>query len=141
MSSINKKKFPRLNINNSQLQFPEIPESIKKLTDLESLCVSTRIPFMKIVPLGCDRQWGIKSGVVNVPIDVRTTLEAIPARPETNGLIELTLKRRMQYKSHYQKATVRPDVIWKAAVDLCRSPLYVKENIELVNEDTWTQSG
>ncbi|KAG5666323.1 hypothetical protein PVAND_014358 [Polypedilum vanderplanki] len=86
---------------------------------------------MKLRALGCDRQLGIKSGVVNVPIDVRKTIESIPARPDDCGVIELSLKRKTAYKSHYMKERVRPGAIWKAAQLLCNTELYKQEGITL----------
>lgn len=86
---------------------------------------------MKLISLGCDQQIGIKSGIVNVPVDVRKTIQAIPARPEDSGVIELSLKRKMSYKSSYLKEMVRPGIIWKAAILLCGTPLYIKEGIHL----------
>ncbi|KAB0799246.1 hypothetical protein PPYR_07126 [Photinus pyralis] len=101
------------------------------ITPLEERCVAARIPFMKLVALGCDRQIGIKSGVVNVPIDVRRTIESIPARPEDSGIIELSLVRKMCYRSVYMKERVRPAIIWKAAKMLTETPLYIGEGIGL----------
>ena len=139
MTYINKKTFPRFNINNSNLKFPEIPEEIRKLTALEERCIAARIPFMRIQALGCDRQLGIKSGVINVPIDVRRTIESIPVRPEHSGVIELSLMRRMRYKSYYMKERIRPAAIWEAAGLLCATPLYIQEGIQL--NDQWDANG
>ncbi|KAG5685151.1 hypothetical protein PVAND_014343 [Polypedilum vanderplanki] len=126
-------KIPRFNINNSNLKFPVIPDEFKELDlqPLEERCVAARIPFMKLKALGCDRQLGITSGVVNVPIDVRRTIESIPARPLDSGVIELTLKRKTIYRSYYMKERVRPGAIWKAAQLLCNTELYKHEGITL----------
>lgn len=94
---------------------------------------------MKIVSLGCDRQFGIKSGVVNVPIDVRKTIKAIPANPSASGVIEVSLMRSMKYKHAYKKARVRPKAIWDAAKELCESPLYIELGITL--RDDWDVNG
>lgn len=133
------KSFPRFNANVSNLRFPEVPKEIKILTDLEERCVALRIPFMKIVALGCDRQYGIRSGVVNVPVDVRKTIRAIPAHPSKSGVIEVSLMRSMKYKHHYQKARIRPYVVWNAAQRLCETPLYRDLNINL--DDQWEEGG
>ncbi|KAG5681080.1 hypothetical protein PVAND_010546 [Polypedilum vanderplanki] len=133
LSYIRKQKFPRFNINNSMLKFPTIPEEFSNLnlTSLEERCIAARLPFMKICALGCDRQLGIKSGVVNVPIDVRKTIESIPARLEDSGVIQLSLMRKMEYKNAYMTERVRPGAIWKGAKLLCETPLYIEENIKL----------
>jgi hypothetical protein len=131
MSYIKKLEFPRFNINQSNLKFPDVPDAVKSLTPLEERCVAARIPFMKITTLSHDKQLGIKSGVVNVPIDVRKTVNAIPQRPEDSGVIEISLMRKMEYKNAYLTELVRPAAIWNAARLLCNTPLYIKENIQL----------
>lgn len=95
------------------------------------MCVAARIPFMKLTALGHEGQYGIKSGIVNVPLDVPQTLEMIPQQASTESVVELTWKRAMRYRGAYKKELVRPKVIWNAAQELVKSPLYVAENISL----------
>ena len=129
------KKFPRFNINTSMLAFPEIPDVLKELSPLEERLVSPRIIFMKIFALGCDRQYGLRNGVVNVPVDVPRMFDAIPIKPEQSGTIHLKLKRKMQYQSHYIYERIRPAVVFKAAKFLVNTPLYKEHDIKL--SETW----
>lgn len=136
ISSVNKKGdlFPKLNINNSKLQFPTVPDVVKNLKPLEQRCVAPRIPFMKLQALGCDRQWGLKSGIVNVPVNVRSTLEKIPARPGVSGVVEIEFMRSMKYKNFVWKERVRTEDCYKAAEYLVTTPLYIQEGIKLNTE-------
>ena len=62
--------------------------------------------------------------VINVPIsdeDVVRNVTSLPRTKETNGLINLKMKRRMMYKSYYQMQAARPEMIYKALY-------YFKEN-------------
>ncbi|KAG5672958.1 hypothetical protein PVAND_003045 [Polypedilum vanderplanki] len=131
MTYIRKATFPRFNINHSNLRFPDVPDVVKNLSPLAERCVAARIPFMKIVQVSFDKQLKIKSGVVNVPINVRKTVEAIPQPPEESGIIEVSLMRRMEYRNAYLKERIRPAEIWEAARLLCDTPLYKQENITL----------
>ncbi|KAG5678799.1 hypothetical protein PVAND_008434 [Polypedilum vanderplanki] len=131
MTYIRKSTFPRFNINHSNLRFPDVPDVVKKLSPLAERMVAARIPFMKIEQISYDRQLKIKSGVVNVPIDVRRTVQSIPQPPEESGVVEISLMRKMEYRNAYMKEIVRPSEIWEAARLLCDTPLYKQENITL----------
>lgn len=101
------------------------------MTPLEEVLVSPRIMFMKIYALGCDRQFGIKGGVVNVPLDVPKMFESIPIRPDQTETIQLKLKRMLKFKHEYMYETIRPVKVWEAASYLVTTPLYKKENVTL----------
>ena len=51
------KKVPRLALSNG-LDFNAIDESLENLNELEERLCSPRIPFLKIRPLGWDKQKG-----------------------------------------------------------------------------------
>ena len=51
-------------------QLPLIPDQVKSLNEGEERLVAPRAMFMQMRKLGCDRQRGIKSNVINVPIDI-----------------------------------------------------------------------
>lgn len=86
---------------------------------------------MKLQALGCDHQYGLKSGLVNVPVDVRKTLKNIPALPNFSGTVELEFMRSMRFKRFMWKERVRPDVLYRASQYLIPQPLYVQEGITL----------
>ncbi|KAG5666208.1 hypothetical protein PVAND_017645 [Polypedilum vanderplanki] len=128
---VRKATFPRFNINHSNLRFPDVPDIVKNLSPLAERCIAARILFMKLIQVGYEKQLKIISGVVNVPIDVRKTVESIPQPPEESGIIEVSLMRRMEYRNAYLKERIRPKEIWEAAKLLCETPLYKQENITL----------
>jgi len=86
---------------------------------------------MKLFRLGCDRQLGIRSGVVNVPIDMKKTIKSIPVTFDETEVIEVSLKRKLEYNHPYMKEMIRPKVIREAAELLCNTPLYKEEGITL----------
>lgn len=132
-----KKRYPRYNINMSQLAFPDVPEIVKNLTALEERLVAPRIPFMKIFALGIDRQFGIRSGVINVPINVPRVFKTIPISPSQSGTIQLKLKRKMVFKHSYLYETIRPLNVFEAGKLLVQTPLYQEEGINL--DEFWPQ--
>jgi len=60
---VSKGRIPSLCLSNG-FDFPEIPECLKNLTCLEERLISPRIPFMRIISLGYERQCGIRGAVV-----------------------------------------------------------------------------
>jgi hypothetical protein len=134
MTHIRKQSYPKLNVNQSNLRFPDIPDCLKKLTPLGERCVAARIPFMKIEQANYAGQLKIKSGIVNVPIDVSTAVNAIPRAVDDTHVIEVSLMRKMAYKNPYIRERVRPSDVWAAAEFLCQTPLYTEHGITL-NQD------
>lgn len=118
------KKFPKFNANKANLKFPDLPEELLTLSPVEERTVALRTPFMKIMALGCDRQYGIKSGVINVPTEFERTVQSLPANPNDCGVIEVRLMRKMMYKSAYMKERIRPAVVWRVAEYLVTQELY-----------------
>lgn len=125
--------YGKLNIKQSWLAFPEIDPNISILEPLEQRLIAARIPFMKIRALGCDRQFGIHGGVVNVQIDVPKMFESIPIDPRHSEVIHLKLKRKMSYQRHYLYERIRPKAVYEAAEVLCQSSLYQQLGINLDN--------
>ena len=134
MTHIRKSTYSKFNINQSNLKFPEIPECLKKLTPLAERCVAARIPFMKIEQANYAGQLKIKSGIVNVPIDVSTAVNAIPRSVDDTYVIEVSLMRKMSFKTPYIRERVRPTDVWAAAEYLCETPLYKHLGIKLNQE-------
>ena len=134
MTHIRKRTYPKLNINQSNLKFPDIPDCLKNLTPLAERCVAARIPFMKIEQANYAGQLKIKSGIVNVPIDVSTAVNAIPRSVDDTHVIEVSLMRKMAYKNPYIRERVRPADVWAAAEFLCQTPLYTEQGITLNQE-------
>ena len=87
-------KVPKLCLSNG-LAFPEIPEELQGLTQLEERLTAPRLPFMKLRPLGWDQQVGLQGNIVNVPIDVSDTVKVLPREITNSSVIHLALMRRM----------------------------------------------
>lgn len=86
-------EVPPSSIGNN-MSFPDVPDELKNLTQLEQLLISPRIPFMKIRELPRGGQLGIKGNVVNVPADVNKTVRLIPRNMNESETIPVKFKRR-----------------------------------------------
>lgn len=116
-------QVPKLSLWNG-LEIPDTPESLKYLTCLEERLCAPRIPFMQIKKLGFERQCGLKGQIVNVPININTTVEALPRSIQETYTIQLHIKRKMNYNNDYMCEIFRPNAVFKACDYLKTTELY-----------------
>lgn len=129
-------KVPPLCLSNG-LEFPKVPDCLKKLSTVEEPFCALRIPFMQIKSLGHERQCGLKGQVVNVPIPVNTIVNALPRSLNETYTVQLHLKRKMSFNHDYMCASFRPGLVLKAFQYLRRTPLYQEYDVTL--SDDWKQ--
>lgn len=79
------------------LNFPEVPDCLKRLYPIKERLLALRIPFMQIKQLGHERQCGLKGQIVNVPISFDTTIKSLPRSPNDTHVIQLHIKRKMEF--------------------------------------------
>ena len=120
---LSKKKMPPLSFQNN-LKVSEIPECLQSLTSLEKQLIKKNLPFLKVRKLPKTQMDVINDKVVNVPIsddDLIKNVNCLPRTKETNGFVNLKMKRQMKSKTYYKMETVRPDKVYNAL-------LWLKEN-------------
>ena len=111
---LKKNKIPPCAIDNG-LKFPDIPEPLKDLHELEFRLLSPRLAFMKIQSAPSGGQKKIRGNVVNVPADVSTTVTTLPRLQDSNETIQVKLKRQLKYKHAVLSQAIRPAKVIKAA--------------------------
>lgn len=131
--AISRKETPVLSLANN-LAFPIVDKAILELNDTEERLVSPRIAFIRIMPLKWDRQKGLRGNVVNVPIDVMTTVKSLPRAMGESETIQVNLMRRMNYNKAYMCDVVRPKFIARAIDVLSNSDLFKKLGIVVDNQ-------
>lgn len=87
---------------------------------------------MRIVSLGYNRQCSVRGVVVNVPIQLNTTVNM------HTEVVQVHLKRRLQYEHSFMTETIRTAKIYEAARYLVNTELYKKHNIVLSSD--WLNS-
>ena len=126
-----KGKVPKLSTSNG-LKSPEVPSSVKRLSDLEERMVAPYINFMQIRPLKSftlNLQLGAKGSVVNIPIEINEMLTVLPKSFDEMTTIHIQLKRKLEHKSNYVFETIRPAKVCEALQYLISTPLYRKYEI------------
>ena len=80
-----------------------------QLSEIENNLIAKRILFQKIYQLPKSRMAACKDQLVNIPInseDIQNTLQIIPRTPREAGLLEVKLKRKLEYQNAHQHAYI-----------------------------------
>ena len=96
LSNIKKNKVPKLSVLNG-MKWPNKPAQLN-LHPLEERLISLRIPFMQIRELPKGRQYCVKGNVINVPVEIQPTVNALPRQMDENFTIPVKLKKKLSYK-------------------------------------------
>ena len=114
LSHLKKKKIPPSSTANG-MGFPEIPQHLKDLHQVEWRLVSPRIPFMKVFAAPRGGQKKIRGNVVNVPCDTVNTFQVLPHSGSEHQTIQVKIKRDLRYANHVMSQNVRPYKVREAA--------------------------
>jgi hypothetical protein len=118
------------------LDFPKQPQCLKDITRLEEWLIAPRHIFHSIWTVqGARGQFRSKGGIVNVPVNVDTTVSCLPRRLDDSHVTHLNLVRRLQYKKDYIKGIISPAKVWQAASYLVNKRLYTSYDINL--DENW----
>ncbi|KAE8739094.1 hypothetical protein FOCC_FOCC015417 [Frankliniella occidentalis] len=133
---ISKQNVPKLALTNG-LDFPIVDKILLKLNRLEERLLSARHVFQTLWTVkGPVGQYKTKGGIVNVPVNIDTTVNKLPRALNDTHMIHVRLARKLEYVKNYMSGIVRPKLLFRAAQALVRKPLLIEEGIELSN--TWS---
>ena len=137
LSNIKKNKVPKLSVLNG-MKWPNKPAQLN-LHPLEERLISLRIPFMQIRELPRGRQYCVKGNVINVPVEIQPTVNALPRQMDENFIIPVKLKKKLSYKKCDFTENVRPTAVLSALHWLMSgSELYKNSGVEI--DSTWTEN-
>jgi hypothetical protein len=108
-TSLKKGNMPSMAAANG-LELVVVDENLN-LTELENNLIAQRILFQKIFQLPKSRMAACKDKLINIPIseqDVLNTVQSLPRTPNEAGLLEVKLKRKMEYKNVHQQSYIDP---------------------------------
>lgn len=83
-----------------RMGFPHKP-SFFDLDELECRLLASRIAFQNFMEAPRGRQFKIHGNIVNLPADISNTVSVLQCLPNQTAVIEVYLKRRLQYKTNY----------------------------------------
>ena len=109
------------------LDLDEMPEQLANLSTLETVFISRRIAFMKMVALPHGKQKAVHGSVVNVPIEPEKLVSILPCLPSPDSVIPVKRKRKLNYRGHSLMQNIRPEKVKNALhylKNLAENPLY-----------------
>ena len=115
-------KIPPMATKNGLKIYKHDPEL--ELTELEGNLIAKNIMFMKIFQMPRSRWSALKDKIVNVPVtdeDIVNTVTKLPRTPNEAGLIEVSLKRKLEYKNAHAQQLINPQKCFKMLELLKRS--------------------
>ena len=137
LSNIKKNKVPKLSVLNG-MKWPNKPAQLN-LHPLEERLISLRIPFMQIRELPKGRQYCVKGNVINVPVELQPTVNALPRQMDENFTIPVKLKKKLSYKKCDFTENVRPTAVLSALHWLMSgSELYKNSGVQI--DSSWAES-
>ena len=79
---------------------------------LERLLLSRTILFKKLTVMLKGKSLEIKGSICNIPVsEVDVNFNMLPRPADSNGLIIVKLKQKLEYKGHIVFEAVRPDLV------------------------------
>ena len=109
--ALRKDKVPCQAVVN-KLDVVELPKLFQDIRRLERLLVSRRILFKKVTVMPKGKSLKMKGSICNIPVsEVDVNCNMLPRPADSNGLIIVKLKRKLEYKGHVIFEAVRADVV------------------------------
>ena len=138
LSHLKKKNIPPSSTANG-MGFPEIPQYLKDLHQVEWRLVSPRTSFMNVFAAPRGGQKKIRGNVVNVPCDTVNTFQGLPHSGNEQQTIQVKIKRDLRYTNHVMSQNVRPYKVREAAEYLVtHGKLFKDQGISF--DKTWAEN-
>ena len=116
------------------LKVCELPKEFRDIRRLEWVLVARQLLFKKINIIPKGQSPKLKGALGNIPIDVIDVCNALPRPTDSNGIIIVKLKRKLQHRGHVYFESVRPNFILRFFQYLkLNNPLYHDIEIDLDN--------
>ena len=126
---IKKNKVPCQSVSN-KLKVFDFPLELRGIRRLEKVLIAKRILFKKVTIMQKGQFPKIKGAICNVPIQEDNVVNVLPRQADSNGLIIVKLKRKLEYRGHMYFEAVRPRFVLEALQYLKNNNHFYK-NVEI----------
>ena len=93
LNALRDSKIPKPSVANG-IKWPnKLPEL--NLHQLEGRLIALRILFMQIRELPRGGQYSLKGNIINVPVDIQTTINNLPRPMDENFTVDIQLKKKL----------------------------------------------
>ena len=95
------------------LEVSELTKEFRDIRRLEWVLIARRLLLRKISIMPKSQSAKLKGTLCNVPIDAVDVCKTLPRPADSNGIVIVKLKRKLQYRSHVYFESIRPNVIMR----------------------------
>ena len=89
-----------------------LSREFRNLRRLETVLVARRILFKKVTVMPKGQSPKVKGSICNIPVsDIDSNCNSLPRPADSNGVIVVKLKRKVEYRGHVLFEPVRPRII------------------------------
>ena len=118
----------------NKLENFDVPEHFNDLRLLEKVLIARRLLFKKILTMPRGEFRKIRGTICNLPLDSPDVVTELPRGNDSNSIVILKLKRKLEYKGIVYYESVRPSILLEFLTFLKdNNPLY--SDIELVTDN------
>ena len=111
----------------NKLEIVNVPNEFKDLRKLEKVLVARRILFKRVLTMPRGEFKKLKGKICNVPLDTKDIVDVLPRGSDSNSVLLLKLKRKLEYKNSVFYEAIRPDIV----IDFLQ---YLKQENDLYND-------
>ena len=134
LNKVRKQLVPSIHFSNGLL-LDDVPEELKKLTELEHQLILPNLIFMKIKRLPKTGMRATHDRIISVPLDaddVSRTVSTLPRHPSEAMIVAVRLKRKLEMNNIHLKEFIRPIDVIRALMILksLKNPFYEDVNID-----------
>lgn len=96
----------------------KLPKELEGLNSIEKHLIALNINFRKVVTLPKRGQYGISGPIICVPANISKTTDILPREDSQNQIFSVKLKRKLNYKAHYEFQYVNTEKVYSALLFL-----------------------
>ena len=128
-----KGKVPCQSVSN-KLEVYNFPSHFCGIRKLEKVLIAKRLLFKKITIMPCGQIEKLSGTICNIPIDTTNVKNMLPRPADSNGLVIIKLKRKLEYHGHVLFEPVRP-VFLKSILNYLKINNHLYQDVVISTEN------
>ena len=128
-----KDKVPCQSVSN-KLDVYNFPSHFCGIRKLEKVLIAKRLLFKKITIMPRGQMEKISGTICNIPINTTNATNMLPQPADSNGLVIVKLKRKLEYHDHVLFEPVRP-VFLKSFLNYLRTNNHLYQDVVINTEN------
>ena len=118
----------------NKLEVCNFPSHFCEIQKLEKVLIAKRLLFKKITIMPRGEMENISDTICNIPIDTTNVTNMLPRAADSNGLVIIKLKRKLEYHGHVLFEPVRP-VFLKSILNYLKTNNHLYQDVVINTEN------